>query len=84
MAERRTTRRLRSDFNVGGEQAEADPLLSLAFFESDDYKTAESKDDPRCFLIARTGGGKSAVLQHLEDMHPEHVIRITPEDLSLP
>lgn len=84
MAERRTTRRIRSDFNVGGEQAEADPLLSLAFYDSDDYRTAESIDDPRCFLIARTGGGKSALLQRLEDVHEGHVIRITPEDLALP
>lgn len=84
MADRRTGRRIRSDFNVGGEQAEADPLLSVAFYESGDYRTAESRDDPRCFLIARTGGGKSAVLQRLEEVHPEHVVRITPEDLALP
>jgi hypothetical protein len=76
--------RLRSDFNLGGEQAEADPLLSSAFFESGDYAAIESFNDPRCFIVGRTGVGKSAVLQHLEASHPGRVIRITPEDLSLP
>jgi hypothetical protein len=77
-------RRLRSNFNLGGEQAEADPLLRDAFVETGDYLSIASRQDPRCFLIARTGGGKSAALQRLEDDHAGHVIRITPEDLSLP
>jgi hypothetical protein len=72
-----------SNFSIGGEQAEADPLLSEAFYESDDYRTVASKDDRRCFLIARTGSGKSAVLQRLEEEHSEHVVRVAPEDLSL-
>lgn len=76
--------RLRSGFTLGGQQAEADPLLEDAFFESSDFGIIESHDDPRCFIVGRTGSGKSAVLQHLEDIHPEHVIRINPEDLSLP
>jgi hypothetical protein len=84
MPDRSSGRRLRSNFTLGGEQAEADPLLQEAFYGSDDYLTVESKDDPRCFLIARTGSGKSALLRRLEEEHPEHVVRITPEDLSLP
>lgn len=56
----------------------------MAFYESDDFMAMESRSDPRCFIIGRAGGGKSAALQHLEEVHKEHVIRITPEDVSLP
>jgi hypothetical protein len=35
-------------------------------------------------LVGRTGSGKSAALRRLEEELPEHVIRINPEDLSLP
>ncbi|MFG2554429.1 P-loop ATPase, Sll1717 family [Streptomyces sp. NPDC048581] len=72
-----------SNFSIGGEQAEADPLLMEAFYESDDYRTVSSKEDPRCFVIARTGSGKSALLQRLEEENPDHVVRVAPEDLSL-
>ncbi|WP_143665774.1 P-loop ATPase, Sll1717 family [Streptomyces griseus] len=75
--------RRRSNFNIGGEQAEADPILMEAFYESDDYNTIASRDDSHCFLIARTGSGKSAVLQRLEEEYPDRVVRISPEDLSL-
>jgi hypothetical protein len=84
MAGKRSARRLRSGFNLGGEQAEADPLLHDAFYESGDYFAIRSNLDPRCFIIGRTGGGKSAALHRLKDADPDHVIRITPEDLSLP
>lgn len=84
MVSSRARRRLRREFNLGVEQAEIDPLLSEAFYESGDYSVIASKTDPRCFIIARTGGGKSAALRHLEDENPEHVIRISPENLSLP
>lgn len=71
-------------FTLGGEQAEADPLLIDGFFESAAYLSIAAHDDPRCFLVGRTGVGKSALLQRLEDDHPGHVIRISPESLSLP
>lgn len=76
--------RLRSGFTLGGEQAEADPLLEEAFYESSDFHVIESRRDPRCFVVGRTGSGKSAALQHLQEVHSDHVIRINPEDLSLP
>ncbi|GGS10488.1 MULTISPECIES: P-loop ATPase, Sll1717 family [Streptomyces] len=83
MVQRRTRRR-GANFNLGAEQAEADKrLLHSAFYESDDYLTISDKDDRRCFLIARTGSGKSAALQQLQEDNPEHVVRIIPEDLSL-
>ena len=65
-------------------QAEADPLLEAAFYESQIYSSIHSREDPHCFLIGRTGSGKSAILQHLEETLPDHVIRLNPEDLSLP
>ncbi|WP_433506053.1 P-loop ATPase, Sll1717 family [Pseudonocardia halophobica] len=76
--------RLRSTFTVGGEQAEADALLDGAFYDSDDFAVIASREDKRCFVVGRTGSGKSAALQRLEELNPDHVIRISPEDLSLP
>lgn len=80
----RARKRIESDFNLGGEQAEADPLLETAFYESAIYSSIASRDNPHCFLIGRTGSGKSAILQHLEETATAHVVRINPEDLSLP
>jgi len=77
-------RRLGSDFTLGGEQAEADPLLGNGFYESGLYRAIASRQDSRAFLIGRTGGGKSALLQRLETERGDHVIRINPENLSLP
>jgi hypothetical protein len=84
MARQKRRGPLRSGFNLGGEQAEADPLLERAFFEWAGYVVVEARDDPHCFLVGRTGSGKSAVLQRLEDGQSRRVIRINPEDLSLP
>lgn len=76
--------KLGSGFNIGGDQAEADPLLEEAFYTSGQYSTLLDHDDPRCFVIGRTGSGKSAILKILAEEHSDKVIRIVPEDLSLP
>ena len=76
--------KIRSSFNLGGEQAEADALLEEAFFETGDFEMIDSHTESKCFIIGRTGAGKSAALSRIEDLHPDHVIRINPEDLSLP
>lgn len=76
--------RVRPGFNLGGEAAEADGLLEDAFVESGDFLTIESKSDHKCLLVGRTGAGKSAVLRRIEELHPDHCIRISPENLSLP
>jgi hypothetical protein len=76
--------RLSQGLTIGGEQAEADPFHGDAFVENPLYVALESRHDPRCFVVGRTGSGKSAMLQHLEEQHGEHVVRISPEDLSLP
>ncbi|WP_157365823.1 P-loop ATPase, Sll1717 family [Arthrobacter sp. Leaf234] len=72
-----------SAFNLGGAQAEADPLLSAAFQLTGDYEAIESLQDPRCFVIGRTGSGKSAALTTLERANKEHIIRLSPENLAL-
>lgn len=74
----------KSTFTLGGVSAEADDLLDEAFVESSDFNVIASKDDKRCFIVGRTGSGKSAALKRLEDVQHDHVIRINPEDLSLP
>jgi len=76
--------RIKPGFTLGGEQAEADPLSAEAFVSSGLYNVIADKRDTRCFLIGRTGSGKSAALQHLEEIEGDRVIRISPEDLSLP
>ena len=80
----RPPRKLRGDFSLGGQAAEADALLRDSFFETGAYRAVSSKDDRRFFLVGRTGSGKSATLQQIEEENPGHVIRINPEDLSLP
>lgn len=75
---------IRSGFSLGAGQAETDPLLQDAFIESGDYQAIQSRDDPRCFIVGRTGSGKSAALRRLEGTQSDHVIRINPESLSLP
>lgn len=79
MPPRRRLRRL----NFGSEQAETDPLLDTAFYESEIYEAIASTSDRHRFLIGRTGSGKSAILQHLEETVPGHIIRIDPENLAL-
>jgi hypothetical protein len=76
--------RIGGDFNLGGEAAEADPLLERAFVDSAGFIAVNARDNPRRFLVGRTGSGKSAVLRRLEEVHEGHVLRINPENLSLP
>jgi len=77
-------KRISRTLNMGGEQAEADPLLEKAFFDSVAYERIRSHEDRHCFLIGRTGSGKSAILKRIEEEFPERTIRISPDDLSLP
>lgn len=76
--------KIATNFNIGAEQAEADPLLETAFYESSVYAATADRTDRHCFIIGRTGSGKSAILKRLEETERDHVIRIDPEDLSLP
>ena len=72
------TSKIKRSFTLGIEQAEHDPLLAGAFYGSGDYDIISSRTDPRCFLVGRTGSGKSAILQQLQLEAPDHVVRINP------
>ncbi len=78
------SKRLKSNFTFGGVMAEADPLLYESYYDNGDYAAIASPDDPRCFIIGRTGSGKSAAFQQLDREFPGKVVRIRPENLSLP
>ena len=58
------SKRFKSNFTFGGVVAESDHLLSEAYWDNGDYDAIESKQDKRCFIIGRTGSGKSAAIQH--------------------
>ena len=73
------------NFNIGNDIAESDPFLERAYFDSRISEIIQSRDIPHCvYVVGRTGSGKSAAMKHLEDNHPGHVVRIIPENLSLP
>lgn len=78
------SKRFKSNFTFGGPVAESDHLLSSAYWDNGDFDAIESHEDKRCFLIGRTGSGKSAAFQRLIEKHPQKIIRIDPESLSLP
>ncbi|MFF0371582.1 P-loop ATPase, Sll1717 family [Micromonospora sp. NPDC005087] len=83
MAARQPKRRIRNEFTLGEGAAEYDGLLRDAFYETWLYRSVVSRDDQRCFLIGRTGSGKSALFRQIEYKHGDHLIRLSPEDLSL-
>ncbi len=76
--------KFKSNFTFGSSTAEDDILLSTSYFDNGDYQAIMSREDPRCFIVGRTGSGKSAVLRFLEENNPHKVIRIIPENLSFP
>jgi hypothetical protein len=76
--------KFKSNFTFGNVIAESDHLLADAYWDNGDFATIESYEDKRCFIIGRTGSGKSATFQHLIEKCPDKVVRIDPESLSLP
>jgi hypothetical protein len=76
--------RFKSNFTFGSITAEDDYLLSTAYYDNGDFETITSPEDPRCFLIGRTGSGKSAALKYLSESYPNKVLQIIPENLSFP
>ncbi len=77
-------RPIRSSLTFGGLAAENDHLLAVAYYDNGDYETIANRHERRCFVIGRTGSGKSAAFAHLAEEHPGRVISIVPENLSLP
>jgi len=78
------TQTIKSSLTFGGLAAETDHLLEQAYLDNGDYETIGSRLERRCFVIGRTGSGKSAAFAQLKREHSAHVISIEPENLSLP
>lgn len=76
--------KFQSNFTFGNVIAESDHLLSEAHWDNGDFAAIESHEDKRCFIIGRTGSGKTAAFQHLNEKYPNKVVKIDPENLSLP
>ena len=76
--------RFKSNFTFGSSTAEDDNLLLSAYFDNGDFEAIKSYQDPRCFVIGRTGSGKSAALRYLEETFPTKILRVVPENLSFP
>ncbi|MBQ1019174.1 hypothetical protein KBX71_15055 [Micromonospora sp. D93] len=83
MPSRHPKQRIRNDFTLGRGAAEHDGQFLDAFYETWLYRAILSKEDERCFIIGRTGSGKSALFRQLEIDQREHLIRLIPEDLAL-
>lgn len=82
--QRRRQRQLnRSRFTLGGLAAELDPLLYSSFYETAQFDILKDPRDTRCYLIGRTGSGKTALLMQLKRAKRNNVIEIRPENLSL-
>ena len=83
-AKRLRPRPIKSNINFGGLAAETDHLLTTSYYDNGDFDIIESPQERRCFIIGRTGSGKSAALAHLMKRHPGRVVSIAPDNLSLP
>jgi hypothetical protein len=76
--------KFKSNFGFGGPAAESDPLLTDAYFDNGDFSAINDPKDHHRFIIGRTGSGKSAAFRHLHELHPNQVVRLTPDSVSLP
>jgi hypothetical protein len=67
---------------IGSPDAETDKILKDVFIEIDAIESLNDMNNQKCIIIGRTGAGKTAILQHLEESY-EKVARINPEAMSL-
>jgi hypothetical protein len=75
--------RFRRGASIGELDAEADKrFLSSCFIETGDFSTLRDCGSPHRIIIGRTGSGKSALISQLISSE-DHVIQISPENLSL-
>lgn len=73
----------RKHMSIGEADAENDRnYLSDCFVDIGDYGVLVDTSAPQSILLGRTGVGKSALIDHLEE-NKERVIRIEPEELAL-
>ena len=71
-------------FNLGKPIAENDTLLKEVFVTTEIYQMIVDKTDQNCFIVGRTGSGKSALFEKLEEDWPDQVVRINPAQLAIP
>jgi hypothetical protein len=76
--------RFQSTDTIGAAGAEDDrEFLSECFVDTGLLGLLKEMNDNRLIVLGRTGAGKSALLGTLEASEPEHVIRVSPEQLAL-
>lgn len=69
--------------NVGAPAAEHDEeFLNDCFVDTGDIEILLDRKNPKRIVIGRTGSGKTALLYHLRQSC-DHVVRLSPHDLSL-
>ncbi|ATP09245.1 DNA repair ATPase [Aeromonas salmonicida] len=73
----------RRHMSIGEVDAENDSkFLKECFVETGDYDVLEDISTSECIVLGRTGSGKSALLERLEECC-EQTIRIEPDELAL-
>ena len=73
----------RKHMSIGEADAENDKqFLEDCFVDNGDYAVLEDTETPQSIVLGRTGVGKSALLERLEESN-EQVIRIEPDELAL-
>ncbi|MCS6207109.1 P-loop ATPase, Sll1717 family [Shewanella baltica] len=73
----------RKHMSIGEVDAENDSrFLHDCFIDTGDFDVLEDTHSSQCIVLGRTGSGKSALLERLEECH-EQVIRIEPDELAL-
>lgn len=73
----------REQSNLGGLVAERDADLSTLYVENGYLNSALDHADHRCFVIGRTGSGKSALLRMVDGRVPgENVLSLTASDFT--
>ena len=73
----------RKHMSIGEVDAENDGLfLRNCFVDTGDFDVLADTLSSPCIILGRTGSGKSALLERLEELN-EQVIRIEPDELAL-
>ncbi|EOV4650968.1 DNA repair protein [Vibrio parahaemolyticus] len=73
----------RKHMSIGEVDAENDTkFLRDCFVDTGDYEVLEDTQSSQCIVLGRTGSGKSALLERLEECE-EQIIRIEPDELAL-
>ncbi|MHC4445396.1 MAG: P-loop ATPase, Sll1717 family [Planctomycetota bacterium] len=75
--------RFRKHDRIGATDAEQDTnYLYKCFIDNGDLDVLRNCNDPRRIILGRTGSGKTALIMKLDE-EEEHVVQISPEQLSL-